>query len=122
MTDLVLTKTRFHAGIWEGILKGVTGAPPRLVLRHQNEDVAQAEVTEDAATHVVRARVPADRLTEGMQTFTISPEDGTEILASFAIVAGDVLDDDLRAEVGLLRAELDLLKRAFRKHCAEQDT
>jgi hypothetical protein len=29
------------------------------------------------------------------------------------------LEEDIRAEVSLLRAELDLLKRAFRRHCAE---
>jgi hypothetical protein len=29
------------------------------------------------------------------------------------------LDEDIRAEVDLLRAELDLLKRAFRRHCSE---
>jgi hypothetical protein len=29
------------------------------------------------------------------------------------------MEDDLRAEVDLLRAELDMLKRAFRRHCLE---
>jgi hypothetical protein len=34
-------------------------------------------------------------------------------------MAGEVLSDDFRSEVSLLRAELDLLKRAFRRHCLE---
>ncbi len=42
-----------------------------------------------------------------------------ETLDSFAIVAGEPLDDALHAEVILLRAELDMRKRAFRRHCLE---
>ena len=34
-------------------------------------------------------------------------------------IAGEAVSDDLRAEVELLRAELDMLKRAFRRHCLE---
>jgi hypothetical protein len=29
------------------------------------------------------------------------------------------MEEDIRAELDLLRAELDLLKRAFRRHCVE---
>lgn len=119
MSGLVLTKTKFHAGIWEGVLTGVGDTPPHLVLRHRDEDVAQLDVEASDTAHVVRARVPADRLAEGVQTFTIGPADAADVLASFVIVAGDDVEDDLRAEVDLLRAELDLLKRAFRAHCAE---
>ena len=41
------------------------------------------------------------------------------ILGDFTLMAGDAVADDLRAEVELLRAELDMLKRAFRRHCLE---
>ena len=47
------------------------------------------------------------------------PETG-DALAHETIIAGEVLDEDVRAEVMLLRAELDMLKRAFRRHCADQ--
>ena len=40
-------------------------------------------------------------------------------LGDFTLIAGEPLADDLRAEVELLRAELDMLKRAFRRHCLE---
>ena len=40
-------------------------------------------------------------------------------LASFTVVMGQPLDEDIRAEMALLRAELDMLKRAFRRHCVE---
>ena len=44
---------------------------------------------------------------------------GGEVLASFTLVAGVPLEEDLRAEISLLRAELDLLKKAFRRHVTE---
>jgi len=40
-------------------------------------------------------------------------------LAHFTIITGMPLEADIRAEVDLLRAELDMLKRAFRRHCLE---
>jgi len=40
-------------------------------------------------------------------------------LGSFTVIAGEALGDDIRAEMDLLRAELDMLKRAFRRHCLE---
>jgi outer membrane protein assembly factor BamA len=35
------------------------------------------------------------------------------------LIAGEALGDDIRVEVELLRDELDMLKRAFRRHCVE---
>ena len=62
---------------------------------------------------------PRALISDGLQSFVISNPDTGETLESFAILAGDALADDIRAEIGLLRAELDMLKRAFRRHCAE---
>jgi hypothetical protein len=44
---------------------------------------------------------------------------GAGSFGAFAIVTGEPLDDDIRAELDLLRAELEMLKRAFRRHCLE---
>lgn len=44
---------------------------------------------------------------------------GGVTLARFTLVAGQALEEDIRAELNLLRAELDLLKRAFQRHCRE---
>ena len=41
------------------------------------------------------------------------------MLDSFALMSGDALSYDIRAEMTLLREELDMLKRAFRRHCLE---
>jgi hypothetical protein len=60
-----------------------------------------------------------DLIGDGAQTFLIFDKDTGETLDSFTIIAGDAVSDDIRAEVALLRAELDLVKRAFRRHCVE---
>jgi hypothetical protein len=54
-----------------------------------------------------------------VQVFLINDAATGETLDSFTIITGEPLEDDIRAEVELLRAELDMLKRAFRRHCVE---
>ena len=44
--------------------------------------------------------------------FTPHPWAGLPV--SITLLAGDAMSEDVRAEIDLLRAELDLLKRAFR--------
>ena len=45
---------------------------------------------------------------------------GTAVgLVPLALLAGEALSQDIRAEMALMRAELDLLKQAFRRHCRE---
>ncbi|SFB05045.1 hypothetical protein SAMN05421688_2557 [Poseidonocella pacifica] len=61
--------------------------------------------------------VPAAAISDGAHTLSLTSAAGQE-LARCVIVAGD-LRSDLEAELALLRAELDLLKSAFRRHCVE---
>lgn len=120
MTDFVLAKLRLRGGVWEGSLSGPADATPVLALRHNGDIVAGLTVSDEKpGTWRVRAPVPADRISDDLQTFVITDEGTDTVLASFVIFAGEELDDDLRAEVDLLRAELDLLKRAFRRHCID---
>ena len=121
MTDLILTKARLVGGVWTGVLTGHNGdAPPRLTLSHLGDTLpAPVATRHDDGTWVVDARVPADRLADGVQTFLIAEAASGTVLASFAIIAGEALAEDIRAEVDLLREELDMLKRAFRRHCVE---
>lgn len=121
MAGLVLTKTRFRGGVWEGLLTGAGAAPPRLVLRHRDETLPGPDVTPGQDAFLVQARVPADRIADGLQTFVIATADDAAVLASFAIYAGEDVAEDLRAQVDLLRAELDLLKQAFRRHVTGSD-
>jgi hypothetical protein len=50
---------------------------------------------------------------------TILVQAGNARLAVITLVAGEPLDGDFRAELSLLRAELDVLKRAFQRHVRE---
>jgi hypothetical protein len=63
--------------------------------------------------------VPVDAIEDGVQIFIkFDAMDGTQV-GHFTLIAGEALGDDIRVEMELLRAELDMLKRAFRRHCVE---
>ena len=68
---------------------------------------------------LVQVPVPPEAIGDGVQTFLIGDVRGDSVLSSFTLIAGEALGEDIRAEVELLRAELDMLKRAFRRHCLE---
>jgi len=122
MSDLTVTKTRLFQGIWEGIVTGTAaGIRPAIAVTHLEQPVPGADLkeTEDATRWLLRVPVPRDALSDGVQTILIRNADTGETLESFAILAGEALADDIRAEMDLLREELDLLKRAFRRHCLE---
>jgi hypothetical protein len=121
MSDLKLPKTRLFEGVWEGFLTSSGHAQPDLEVTHLNDPVLGLELTEDRENGhwVVRVPVPVSALSDGVQTFLIRDKVSGEVLESFSILAGEALGDDIRAEVNLLREELDMLKRAFRRHCVE---
>ena len=121
MTDFTLTKTRIRAGVWEGVLSGSPDTPSLEVL-HLEKPVAGVAVTavpERAGDWLVQVPIPAEVLSEGVQTFLIRDAATGDKLQHFTVITGVAMEDDLRAEVDLLRAELDMLKRAFRRHCLE---
>ncbi|PWE33457.1 hypothetical protein DDZ14_04470 [Maritimibacter sp. 55A14] len=122
--SLTLTKTRIHAGIYEGVLADSSGGEgkPQVMVLHQSLPLDGLVLTE----HPDRARcwylsvpIPAEVLGDGVQTFLVKEETTGDTLDVFSIVTGAPLEDDIRAEVELLRAELDMLKSAFRRHCVE---
>ncbi|MEL7114848.1 MAG: hypothetical protein AAGP08_04530 [Pseudomonadota bacterium] len=124
MSELSLVKTRLQAGIWEGVLSGAlgTGEAPEILVTHLEKPVTSVAVTADTespGTWNVKIAIPPDLLSDGVQTFLIWDPVSNQKLASFAIVTGEPLEDDIRAELDLMRAELDMLKKAFRRHCVE---
>ncbi|MEN9408303.1 MAG: hypothetical protein RL216_277 [Pseudomonadota bacterium] len=115
-----LTKTRIRAGVWEGVLSGTDS--PALEVRHLEVEVPGVTITaipDRPAEWAVRVPIPAEVLGEGVQTFLIRNRDTGETMQHFTVITGVAMEDDLRAEVDLLRSELDMLKRAFRRHCLE---
>lgn len=125
MPDAVtLTRTRIRAGTWEGILSGAGDTAPMLEVTLDGAlqpGVTVTAIPGRAGDYAVKIPVRAEVLSEGVQTFLIRRQGGPAepVLAHFTIITGVAMEDDLRAEFDLLRAELDMLKRAFRRHCLE---
>ena len=118
--QITLTQTRIFEGWWEGVLSGAKEGVPAVEAWHQDRQLGEVEMQPmpgAAGQQVVRFAVPASILSEGVQTVLFRL--GGEVLAQLTLIAGVPLEEDLRAEISLLRAELDVLKRAFRRHCAE---
>jgi len=120
MSEPTLTATRLFEGIWEGVLTGYSETP-EIVATHLDALLEDVTVTQDGETArwLVQIPVPASALSDGLQTIVITDKRTGATLNSFTILAGSDLDDDIRSEVALLRAELDMLKKAFRRHCVE---
>ncbi|MBT2130195.1 hypothetical protein [Aliiroseovarius lamellibrachiae] len=123
MSEMTLTKARIQAGVWEGVLAlGAHTDLPQLELTHLAKPIAGMSVEEDPdhrGQYLVRVPIPVELLSDGVQTFVISAVESGEKLTHFSVITGQPVGDDIIAEMDLLRAELDMLKRAFRKHCLE---
>ncbi len=124
MTDLTMTKTRIQAGIYEAVvsLKPGRDTIPKIsayLFGKEQPGVSISDVPQDPANWLVRFSIPSEALTDGIQTFVFVDTETGEKLDSFSIVTGEPLSDDLNAEVDLLRSELDMLKKAFRRHCLD---
>lgn len=120
MASPTFINMQIKEGVWHGDLPGSAGTMPDLQVMHLGTRLTDISVTFDTTHSVWRVRVPipASVINDGVQTITIADASGTTI-TSFSLVAGKPLADDLRAEIALLRAELEVLKKAFRQHCAD---
>ena len=125
MPDLTLSQTRFRNGLWEGRIEGkpTYGGRPMVEVRLFDEELEDVVLTEGERPNTwnLSIPVPTRALGEGVQTFVVYDKMEEETLGRFCLIGGEPASDDLRAEVELLRAELDMLKRAFRRHCRETD-
>ncbi|AHD07877.1 hypothetical protein [Phaeobacter gallaeciensis] len=123
MSQLTLTKIRFRDGLWEGRIgdTGSSGSTPVIEVRHLDRlvpDVALEE-SETAGEWSLTIPIPTEAIADGVQSFVIYDLTTDAKLGDFTLICGELTGDDLRVEVELLRAELDMLKRAFRRHCVE---
>ncbi|MHA6346637.1 hypothetical protein [Roseivivax sp. CAU 1761] len=124
MAQYRVIKTGFSDGIWRGRLEaeGRAGAAPEIVVTRDGRAVPGLRLAETAApgAWTLEIPVPAAALCDGVQSFVIALAGEAAPLASFSVIAGDAAEADLRAEIALLRAELDLVKRALRRLAARQ--
>lgn len=114
----MLQMSRLREGRWEGIVSSTSD--PKIQVTHLDKPVG-VPVVEGMGNGRWRVSVtiPPVLLNEGILTFIVFDEIGQEKIGEFLINAGLSAGEDLRAEVDLLRAELDLMKKAFRRHCVE---
>lgn len=121
--QIEVTKLHLIDGVWRCALahRGADDWRPEIEVTHLDHIIEGVTVAQDRDHDhwVVSVPIPADRISDGVQSFVIRERGSETVLTSFAIVAGDALAEDLRAEMSLLRAELDMLKKAFRRHCVE---
>lgn len=92
-------------------------APRSLSVVHRGEVVAEAVLCPaDPGVWTVAVDLPPSMIEAGALSLLLVA--GDEVLARLPLIAGTVAEDDLLAEVAQLRAELDLLKREFRRFAA----
>ncbi|SHG89962.1 hypothetical protein [Cognatishimia maritima] len=122
MSRYSISKTRLFEGIWDGVVTAdeASDDQPHLEATHLEkplEGMKLVELGEDQWS--LRLPIPSDILSDGVQTILIRDVLAQETLEVITIMSGEAIAEDIRAEMDLMRAELDMLKRAFRRHCLE---
>lgn len=117
MAQYVLEKKSFRSGVWQGVLTGTPGiTDPALTGRGPDGplliDVRAASGAQ--GQWEVRMAVPETAIGDGLHSFAIFDPDGVALIR-FDVIAGDALEDDIRAELASLRAEVDLMGSVLRR-------
>lgn len=112
------------SGTWSGLLTAAN-APERVYLAYYGEPVAAAKLSPAGVGQWdVSVELPVSVLSDGIQSLLLVADSGAEgdapqadaqHLGHLNLMAGASLDDDIMAEVRLLRAEIDMIKREFRR-------
>ncbi|RMD93278.1 MAG: hypothetical protein D6811_05280 [Alphaproteobacteria bacterium] len=121
---LTLVKTQLRGGVWEGVLSCAAGAPapPELDIFHQGgaiEDFTLEPVPGEARAFLLRVPLGAELISDGAHLVIIAERTSGTVLGRITVAADADETEDLHAGLRRLRAELDMLKRAFRRHCVE---
>lgn len=121
MGGLTLTPLGLRAGTWEARITGADETAPDVQVSHAGNPVPGVSVVvEKDGSWLLRVPVPPETLSDGVQTYLVSQAGSDARLGYFAVIAGEPADEDMRAEIDLLRAELDILKKAFRRLASER--
>lgn len=124
MGSLTLIENAVRAGVWHGLLSADAAdrPPPVIEVSHQGKvlpGISIGPVEGAGGRWVVSQPIPAEVLCDGVLTFLVREVGRDAALGHFTILTGEAIAQDMVAEIDLLRAELDMLKRAFRRHCLE---
>lgn len=114
-----LGMTRLAGGVWEAVLDiGGDERTPMVEVIHDGTalpDVTLRPLDGQPGHWAIRVPLPSSIIADGLQVLAVREAGTDEVLGKIAILAGEAEPDDLRSEVEMLRGELDLLKRAFRR-------
>lgn len=116
MSVPVLTRSTLKAGLWEGVIECCGGKAPAFEVclgQRVLPGLSQTAIGHDSWT--LTLPIPSECISEGVQTFVIREAGARVAIGHFSLIAGAPADGDLRGEVALLRAEIDMLKQAFRR-------
>lgn len=114
---LTVEQGRIAAGVWEAVLSGTAEAPVIEVLTGGRAVEGVEVIPVQDGRFALRVPIPSWALNDGVQVFLV--QSGGAVLGRFTLIAGEPAEGDIRAELALLRAELDLLKRSFQRHARE---
>lgn len=119
MSQISVSSGTITGGIWSGVVQcAESAARPDIEVVHPERPIEQTTlhpIADSPGAWRLEVPIPADLLNDGVQTFIIRNRADGARLGSFTVIAGTALDEDIRAEIGTLRAELDLLKRVVRR-------
>ncbi|MGB0959814.1 MAG: hypothetical protein ACPGVK_06135 [Halocynthiibacter sp.] len=120
MAQYFFTDVQITSGRWRAVMHA--SAPvetPDLLVTHLEqplEDITVENHSLEKNAWRVSAGIPVEAISDGVQVFRVYVNDMDTVVETFTILAGKPLEEDIRAEVQLLREELDMLKKAFRRH------
>jgi len=113
-----LVKVSFQAGRYEGELTAPEETGIEAV--HEGRVIAAGRLVHGDGSARVSVDLPVEVLSDGVQIVTLRSTVTGAVLDRITLLAGDVLDEDIRAEVTLLREELEMLKRVVRRYVNER--
>ena len=120
-SNLHLTPLRLRNGVWDCNITQTDSGVPQVEVRYLDKVVETVKLSEtsDAKVWKLTMTIPPHAISDGVQSFLVIDKLADEKIGQLTLIAGEDIGHDLRAEVDLLRAELDMLKRAFRRHCVQ---
>lgn len=122
MAELSLIDGTIRAGVWHGIVQSPAPAAPAVEIRHTGGTLLPRlaqPVPAQKGRWRIEVPLPADVLDDGVKCLLVVDVPSGRTLQTLTVSAGAPLPGDLSAEVASLRAELEVLKTAFRRHARD---
>ncbi len=117
-----LTRIGLQGGRYEGVMVSPE-LPPVIEAVHRERVIGTAEVSPAEGDDRFRVvfELPGSVVSDGVQVVSLRSAVDGEVLDRITLMAGSAIEEDVRAELALVRDELEMLKRVFRRHCAETE-